>query len=84
LNAAAEKNNSDALKKAIAQLERNEGFLASARIEYNKSVQNLNKIVILPLWKLFAAWLKVHQQEEWAIPADEWAKPLPITKLYVK
>ncbi|MBE6379754.1 MAG: LemA family protein [Lentisphaerae bacterium] len=73
-----------ALKKALAQLERCEGFLTSARIEYNRSAENLNRVISLPVWKIFAARMKIKPQEQWAIPADEWAKPLPITKLYVK
>lgn len=84
LNNLPEAQADDALKKAIVQLERNEGFLTSARLEYNKSVQNLNRIISLPVWKLFAARLKIKPQDEWNIPADEWAKPLPITRLYEK
>ena len=66
------------LQKLLAKIERNGGHLATARIEYNQAVQNLNcEIAVFP-WSVLAKFMHLTARTPCVIPQSEWYKPLPL------
>ena len=67
------------LKDILNRLERNGGYLATVRQEYNKAVSNLNNEIKVFPWSALAKKMKISPRTPLEIPQDEWYKPLKLS-----
>ena len=67
------------VKKILERIERNGGYLATVRQEYNKAVSNLNNEIKVFPWSALAKKMKISPRTPLEIPQDEWYKPLKLS-----